>query len=68
MDDKEKMPIIIKHWIEHNESHIEEYRQWAQKAGEMGLDGIKARITEAMDEIIRSNSSLGEALKELEAL
>ena len=65
MDDKEKLPIIIKHWIEHNESHIEEYRQWAEKAGEMGLAGIKARITEAMDEIIRANSSLEEALKEL---
>jgi hypothetical protein len=65
MDDREKMPIIIKHWIEHNESHIEEYRQWAEKAGEMGLDGIKSRITEAIDEIIRSNSSLEEALKEL---
>lgn len=65
MDDREKMPIIIKHWIEHNESHIEEYRQWAGKAGEMGLDGIKARITKAMDDIIRSNSRLEEALKEL---
>jgi hypothetical protein len=68
MDDKEKLPIIIKHWIEHNESHIEEYRQWADKAGVMGLDRIKAHITEAMDEIIRSNSSLEEALKELQAI
>lgn len=65
MDDREKLPIIIKHWIEHNESHIEEYRQWAGKAGEMGLDAVKTRITEAMDEIIRSDSSLEEALKEL---
>ena len=65
MDEREKLPIIIKHWIEHNESHMEEYRQWAEKAGEMGLDAVKARITEAMDEIIRSNSRLGEALKEL---
>ena len=67
MDEREKMPIIIKHWIEHNESHIEEYRQWAEKAGEMGLDSVKARITEAMDEIIRSNSRLGEALQALKA-
>jgi hypothetical protein len=68
MDDREKLPIIIKHWIEHNESHIEEYRQWAEKAGAMGLDAVKARIAEAMDEIIRSNSRLGEALKELESI
>ena len=68
MEEKDKLPIVIKHWIEHNESHIEEYRQWSQKAEEMGLDAVKARITEAMDEIIRSNSRLGEALKELETL
>ena len=66
MDDREKLPIIIKHWIEHNESHIEEYRQWAQKAREMGLDAAKSRITEAMEAIEQSNSILKEAQKELE--
>lgn len=68
MDDREKLSIIIKHWIEHNESHIEEYRQWAKKAGEMNLAGVKARITAAMEAIIRSNSRLGEALKDLQTL
>jgi nickel/cobalt exporter len=68
MDDREKLPIIIKHWIEHNESHIEEYRQWAEKAGELDLAGVKANITEAMEAIIQSNSLFKEALKELEAL
>jgi len=67
MDEREKLPIIIKHWIEHNESHIEEYSQWAEKAGELNLKGVKARITEAMEAIIRSNSLFKEALKELEA-
>ena len=68
MDDREKLPIIIKHWIEHNESHVEEYRQWAKKAGEMGLAGVKVRITEAMEAMTQSNSRLEEALKELQAL
>ncbi len=68
MNDREKLPIIIKHWIEHNESHIEEYRQWAKKAGELDLAGVKAKITEAMEAIIRSNSLFREALEELEAL
>jgi len=62
MDDREKLPIIIKHWIEHNESHIEEYRQWTQKAGEMDLEGIKTHITEAMEAIIQSNTLFKEAL------
>ena len=66
MDEREKLPIIINHWIGHNESHMEEYRQWAEKAGEMGLAGVKSRITEAMEDITQSNSRLNEALKELE--
>lgn len=68
MDERGKLPIIIKHWIEHNESHIGEYRQWAQKAGELNLKGVKARITEAMETMVQSNRRLEEALKELEAL
>jgi hypothetical protein len=68
VDNKEKLSIIIKHWIGHNESHLKEHRQWAEKAGEMGLAGVKARITEAMEAISRSNSRLEEALKELDTL
>lgn len=66
MDDREKLPIIIKHWIGHNESHMEEYRQWAEKAGELGLTAVKTRITEAMEAIIQSNDLFKEALKGLE--
>ena len=66
MDDREKLPIIIRHWIEHNLSHLEEHRSWTQKAGELGLERVKAKITEAMGEIARSNSRLEEALEELE--
>ena len=68
MDDREKLPIIIEHWIEHNETHLGEYRHWAEKAGEMGLHAVKARIAEAVKEIIQSNNLLKEALKELQAL
>jgi len=68
MDDREKLPIIIEHWIGHNESHLEEHRNWAQKAGELGLEAVKARITEAMEAIIRANGLFKEALKELETL
>jgi hypothetical protein len=67
MEDREKLAIIIKHWIGHNESHLDEYRQWAERAGEMGLTGVKARLTEAMEAISQSNSRLKEASKELDA-
>jgi hypothetical protein len=67
MDDREKLPIVIKHWIGHNGEHVEEYRQWAEKAGKMGLERVKARITAAMEAITQANNRLTEALEELEA-
>jgi len=37
MDQKKKLSVVIEHWIEHNESHMGEYKKWAQTAGELGL-------------------------------
>ena len=63
MEQKKKLSIVIEHWIEHNEAHRGEYKKWAQTAGEMGLDLVKAEIEEAMKEISQSNRHLNNALK-----
>jgi diaminopimelate epimerase len=63
MDQKKKLSVVIEHWIEHNESHMGEYKKWAQKAGELGFDSAKAEIEEAMGKISQSNQHLEEALK-----
>ena len=68
MKDRDKLPIIIKHWIEHNETHIDEYRRWGQTAGELGLQGIQAKIADATNKLSESNSHLQQALKELQSL
>ena len=34
MKDLEKLRILLCHWIEHNEEHADEFRRWAEKAGE----------------------------------
>jgi len=63
MDQKKKLSIVIEHWIEHNESHMDEYKRWAQTAGELGLDSVKAAIEKAMEKISQSNEHLEKALK-----
>ncbi len=68
MEERDKLSIIIKHWIEHNRSHLEEYRRWAQRAAELGLERVKTRIDEAIHELSQSNNCLEEALKELKPL
>jgi hypothetical protein len=66
MDQKKKLSVVIEHWIEHNESHMGEYKKWAQTAGELGLDPVKTEIEEAMEKISQSNQHLGTALKTLQ--
>jgi hypothetical protein len=63
MDQKKKLSVVIEHWIEHNESHMGEYKKWAQTAGELGLDLVKREIEEAVGKLSQSNKHLGKALE-----
>jgi hypothetical protein len=63
MDQKKKLSVVIEHWIEHNEGHIDEYKKWAQTAGELGLEMVKAEIEEAVGKLSQSNQHLEKALK-----
>ncbi len=63
MDQKRKLSVVIEHWIEHNESHMGEYKKWAQTAGELGLNLVKAEIEEAVSKLSQSNQHLKKALK-----
>jgi t-SNARE complex subunit (syntaxin) len=63
MDQKKKLSVVIEHWIEHNESHKDEYKRWAQTAGELGLDSVKTEIEGAVEKLSQSNQHLEKALK-----
>jgi hypothetical protein len=63
MDEKSKLLTIIEHWVEHNQSHMGEYRKWAQRAGELGLETVKTEVEEAVEKLSQSNLHLGKALK-----
>jgi nickel/cobalt exporter len=63
MEDRKKLLVVIEHWIEHNESHMGEYKKWAQTAGELELDLVKTEIEEAVEKLTQSNKHLEKALK-----
>jgi hypothetical protein len=65
MDEKKKLWVVIGHWVEHNESHMGEYKKWAQRAGELGLDLVKTEIEEAVGKLSQSNQHLKKALKSM---
>ena len=65
MEEKRRLSVVIDHWIEHNESHMAEYRKWAQKAEELRLDVVKAGIEDAVEKLNQCNHSLQKALNGL---
>lgn len=60
MDKKEKLRVLIPHWIEHNEEHANEFQKWSQFA-----DEASDEILAAAKEILQANVFLEQALKEL---
>lgn len=65
MDEKKKLSVVIDHWIEHNESHMAEYRKWAEKARELGLGVVKAEIEKAVQSLDQCNQNLRNAMKSI---
>lgn len=60
MNEVEKLRVLIPHWIEHNTEHADEFRRWAEFAGEASPDLIAA--ADAMQPV---NQILAAALEKL---
>jgi len=60
MNDKEKLRVLIPHWIEHNHEHAEEFRRWADQAGT-----ASSELMAAAEAIVQANESLSAALEKL---
>jgi len=61
MEETEKLDVLLAHWIEHNESHIGTYKEWAEKLKSGGFDDVGAKIEEAVVFIYFANKKLDEA-------
>jgi transcription initiation factor TFIIIB Brf1 subunit/transcription initiation factor TFIIB len=65
MEERKRLSVVIEHWIEHNQSHMGEYKKWAQKARVLNLEGVKAEIDEAIGKLSLVNQHLERAMKAL---
>lgn len=52
---------LIEHWIEHNDSHIQSFREWAQKAKKDGFLEASEDILEAANKVEEANKLLDKA-------
>lgn len=62
MEEKKRLSVVIEHWIEHNQSHMGEYKKWAERAGILGLVPVKSEIDEAIKKLSLINHHLEKAL------
>jgi rubrerythrin len=58
--EKDKLRVLLPHWIEHNAGHAAEFREWAEKAGE-----VKQNILNAAAQMESANRALEEALEQM---
>ncbi len=61
---KEKLKILLHHWKEHNNSHLEEYKKWKEKVAEEGMLDVE----ELMKEVCEKVSDIGKLYDEIEKM
>jgi len=65
MDARSRLAHLVPHWIEHNDSHVEQFEEWAKKAREAGLGAVAGEIEAAARTMREANEHLGNARAKL---
>ena len=58
MEEIDKLRVLLPHWIEHNEEHATEFREWAERAGP-----ARDSILQAAAALEEANRALRQALE-----
>ena len=61
----EKIRILLRHWIEHNKEHSQEFREWAGKAQVAGETMSSENMILAAQEMDQASVFLSRALSQL---
>jgi len=65
MNDLDKLRHLLKHWLEHNDAHINTYEEWAQKTETMGEKDISEILKQITDESRKLNNLFQKALESI---
>jgi len=65
MDEKDKLRKLLSYWVEHNEEHSGEFKEWAEKARGMGEAEVADEIMQAVENMDRVSEILSKTLKRL---
>jgi hypothetical protein len=64
MDNVEKLRVLLQHWIEHNDGHVEEFEKWRATMTEDAKQSLAAHIGDAVAAMAIVNEKLTKALDE----
>ncbi len=64
-DDKTKLKTLLSYWIEHNEEHSQEFKEWAEKARRMGEEQVATEILLAVQNMDKVTDILSGTMKKL---
>jgi hypothetical protein len=63
---QDKLRLLLPHWIEHNDEHAADFRNWAEKARAAGEQEVAEEIDTAAKELGWVNEALRAALEKLD--
>jgi hypothetical protein len=63
--ERDKLAMLLPHWIEHNTEHANEFRVWAERARAAGHDAVAEDIDTAAKELGWVNEALSAAMEKL---
>ncbi len=65
MESIEKLRVLLKHWIDHNGGHVEEFEKWRTVMAEDNRDSMVTALTRAMTQMGEVSATLQAALDEI---
>ena len=63
--EKDKLRALLDYWVKHNKEHGDEFREWAEKARDLGETEIHDELMQAAEEMGKANALLLSALGRL---
>lgn len=63
--DEKTLNILLVHWVNHNESHEEGFKEWVEKAKNIGKNETAEYIEKAIEYMQKANEMLVEAKKHM---
>ncbi len=63
MDNVEKLRLLLQHWMDHNDGHVEEFEKWRTTMNNEGQQELADHIGEAVAAMAEVNEKLAKALE-----